>query len=96
VNALIQGSAAECTKEAIIRFYRELAKRKKLGVWKLLLNVHDQLTASVPIKELKQAMDVMRDTMQSVEFDLPILTEGAISKTNWAELVDYDKRGKLV
>jgi DNA polymerase I-like protein with 3'-5' exonuclease and polymerase domains len=96
VNALIQGSAAECTKEAIIRFYRLLIKLKKLGVWRLLLNVHDQLTASVPTKELKQAMEALRQCMESVEFDLPILTEGATSKTNWDDLKDYDKKGKLV
>jgi len=96
VNALIQGSAAECTKEAINRFYRQLRKLKKLGVWKLLLNVHDQLTASVPIKELKQAMEVLRQCMEEIEFDVPMLTEGSTSKDNWDALKDYDVKGKLV
>ena len=32
--------------------------------------------------------------MESVEFDVPILSEGSISDTNWAELKDYDKKGK--
>lgn len=96
VNVLIQGSAADCTKEAIIRFWRQVVALKKVGVWKLLLNVHDQLTASVPVKQLKQAMEVLRQCMESVEFDVPILTEGAISETNWDDLKDYDKKGKLV
>ena len=89
VNVLIQGSAADCTKEAIIRF-NELKKPH----WKLLLNVHDQLTASVPIKERDEAMEVLRQAMESVEFDVKILTEGAVSTTNWDELKDYDKKGK--
>jgi DNA polymerase I-like protein with 3'-5' exonuclease and polymerase domains len=96
VNVLIQGSAADCTKEAIIRFHAKVVELKKVGVWKLLLNVHDQLTASVPRRDLKQAMEVMRVTMESVEFDVPILSEGAISTTNWDELKDYDKKGVIL
>lgn len=89
VNIIIQGSAADCTKEAIIRFYKK--KRKET---RLLLNVHDQLTASTPVKIMSSEMEVMRVCMESVEFDVPILSEGAISHTNWAELKDYDKKGK--
>lgn len=96
VNVLIQGSAADVTKEAIIRFWRVIIKLKKLGVWRILLNVHDQLTVSVPIKDLKQAMEVLRQCMESVEVDIPMLTEGSTSLTNWAELKDYDKKGKLL
>lgn len=90
VNVLIQGSAADCTKEAIIRFHTQAAKHN----WPLILNVHDQLTASVPPRECTASMEVLKQTMESVEFDVPILTEGSVSKTNWAELVDYDKKGK--
>jgi len=95
VNVLIQGSAADCTKEAIIRFHH---LKNKLGKthWRLVLNVHDQLTVSVPINELVEAMEVLRQAMESVEFDVPMLSEGAISYTNWAELTDYDKKGKLL
>ncbi len=98
INVLIQGSAADCTKEAIIRFDDAKHKLGKSNVWKLVLNVHDQLTASVPnvSKEWKQAMEVLRICMEGVEFDVPMLSEGAISTTNWAELRDYDKKGKLV
>lgn len=96
VNVLIQGSAADCTKEAVIRLHRKLVELKKLGIWKICLQVHDQLTMSVPKKDLKPSMEVLRVAMESVEFDVPILSEGAISETNWDELRDYDKKGKLV
>ena len=91
VNVLIQGSAADCTKEAIIRY--RAAKHPEA---KIILNVHDQVTVSVPKKILKTEMEVLRQCMESVEFDVPILSEGAISSTNWDELQDYDKKGKVL
>jgi DNA polymerase-1 len=91
VNVLIQGSAADCTKEAIIRY--RAAKHPEA---RIILNVHDQVTVSVPKKILKTEMEVLRQCMESVEFDVPILSEGAISSTNWDELQDYDKKGKVL
>lgn len=91
VNVLIQGSAADCTKEALIRYHA--AKHPSA---RIVLNVHDQVTVSVPKKLLKPEMEVLRQTMESVEFDVSILSEGAISATNWDELQDYDKKGKVL
>lgn len=91
VNVLIQGSAADCTKEALIRYHA--AKHPSA---RIVLNVHDQVTVSVPKKILKPEMEVLRQTMESVEFDVSILSEGAISSTNWDELQDYDKKGKVL
>ena len=91
VNVLIQGSAADCTKEAIIRYHAE-----KHADAKIVLNVHDQVTVSAPKKILKPEMEVLRKCMESVEFDVSILSEGAISSTNWDELQDYDKKGKVL
>lgn len=91
VNSLIQGSAADCTKEAIIRF----AKKKKPS-WKLLLNVHDELVASVPITELTPGMQAMKDAMEGVQFDVPMLSEGSTSMIHWDALRDYDVKGERV
>jgi DNA polymerase I-like protein with 3'-5' exonuclease and polymerase domains len=88
-NALIQGSAADCTKEALIRF-----NRVREQTWKIILNVHDQITVSVPKRDKVEAMEVLRQCMESIEFDVPMLSEGAVSETNWDELKDYDKKGK--
>jgi DNA polymerase I-like protein with 3'-5' exonuclease and polymerase domains len=96
VNVLIQGSAADCTKEAIIRLQNAIDAVGKGDTWFILLNVHDQLTASVPIADLVEAMDLMRGCMEGIEFDVPMLSEGSVSFTNWAELRDYDKKGRLV
>lgn len=91
VNVLIQGSAADCTKEAIIRFDDARDKR-----WRLLLNVHDQLTASVPPKDVHRAMACLKKCMESVEFDVPMLSEGSTSSKHWNDLKDYDKKGVRV
>jgi len=41
-------------------------------------------------------MTVLRECMEGVMFDVPMLTEGKVSHTNWFDLVDYDKKGQLV
>lgn len=91
VNVLIQGSAADCTKEAIIRYWKVKHKDARL-----LLNVHDQLTVSVPKKLWKQEMEVLRKCMESMETDVQMLTEGKMSETNWHQLVEYDTKGKVI
>ncbi|UOF79450.1 DNA polymerase [Caudoviricetes sp.] len=96
VNVLIQGSAADCTKEAIIRFDDALIKAGLQDLWFLILSVHDQLTASVPTKDKVSAMELLRVCMEGIEFEVPMLSEGAVSATNWAELIDYDKKGKIL
>jgi DNA polymerase-1 len=90
-NALIQGSAADCTKTAIIRYWRA----KKPGEY-LLLNVHDQITCSVPKKTIKVSMESLRVAMEGVEFDVPMLSEGSWSDKSWADLIDFDKKGKVL
>lgn len=91
VNALIQGSAADCTKEAIIRYYHAKSKNARI-----ILNVHDQITVSVPADEMETEMEKLKACMESIEFDVLMLSEGTISTTNWAELITYDKKGVKV
>lgn len=93
VNVLIQGSAADCTKEAIIRWFERVEELGKRDTWFLILTVHDQLTASVPKRDRDAAMKLLKECMESVEFDVPMLSEGSWSETNWADLIDYDKKG---
>lgn len=91
INTRIQGSAADCTKEAVIRFY----ETKKPG-WFLLLQVHDQLAASVPAADVVVAHEIMRVAMESVEFDVPMLSEGDWSAENWGAMRKFDRKGKRV
>ena len=82
LNYLIQGSAADCTKEAIIRY--DEAKRDG----RFLVTVHDEINLSVPTKAVKSEMAILREVMQSVEFDVPMLSDGKTGKS-WGDLKSF-------
>lgn len=82
LNILIQGSSAECTKEAMCRV-EEQCKRSQI-----LLQVHDELVSQAPYGCRKEEMALMREAMESVEFDLKILSDGSWSKTNYSDMED--------
>jgi len=88
VNTLVQGSAGDCTSEALIRF-DEVAPED----YHILLQVHDEIVVSVPAKQIETGMELLRVAMEGVEFTVPMLSEGKTSTTNWAELKPYDKKG---
>lgn len=94
VNVLVQGSAADCTKEALIRFANLIATRYHNRGWIIILQVHDEIVVSVPEEDLEEAQEALKETMESVEFDVKILSEGAFSRDNWDAMVDYDKKGE--
>lgn len=89
-NCLIQGSGADCTKQGIIN-YSKLQRKDA----KFYLNIHDELMSSVPRVHIMSSMCDMREAMEDVEFDIPMLTEGTWSLNNWADLKPYDVKGEL-
>jgi len=91
LNVLVQGSAADCTKEAMIRYYNSKPKGHRL-----LLQVHDELLGAVPAGDAVQGMEIMREAMELAGFEVPMLSEGKMSATNWAELRPYDKEGVVL
>jgi len=91
LNILIQGSAAECTKEAVLRYWEAKPENHRV-----LTIPHDEILASVPRRERDTGMEIMRKCMESVEFDVPMLSEGKWSLESWADLEAYDKAGKRV
>lgn len=82
LNYLIQGSSADCTKEAIIRY--DSARRDG----RLLVTVHDEANISVPKSAVKSEMKILRDVMASVEFDVPMLSDGGVGP-NWYDLKPF-------
>lgn len=82
LNYLIQGSAADCTKEAVIRYD---AARKD---GRFLVTVHDEINISAPRKAIKGELKVLRDVMASVEFDVPMLSDPKIGPS-WGELEKF-------
>lgn len=82
LNYLIQGSAADVTKRSIIN-YNSI---KKDG--RFLATVHDENNLSVPKKAVKQEMKLLRQAMNDMKFDVPMLSDGETGGS-WATLEKY-------
>jgi len=83
LNYVIQGSAADATKEAILRYHRH---PKKQG--RFLVTVYDEINVSAPKSYYKQEMAVLKESMESIESDIPMLTDGKTG-LNWADIKTY-------
>ena len=92
VNVLVQGSAADCTKQAMINFYN---KAKEIKDVYLSLSVHDELVASCPQRILRDVQEILQKSMEDVEFNVPMKSEGYTAE-NWGSKKNYDKKGVLV
>jgi len=89
LNVLIQGSAADCTKEAVIRYWAA-----KPASHQLLLTVHDELLVMCPKDEVDFGMRLLQEAMDGIKFGVPMLSEGKTTPTNWSTLKTYDKGGR--
>ena len=83
LNVLVQGSAADATKEAIIRY----DAAKKHG--RFLVSVHDEIAISAPKKHLASEMRILKECMESIEFDVKQLTEG-YAGPSWGEIKERE------
>ena len=91
LNVLIQGSAADNTKQALIN-YEEHPKRRH---GRFMLTVHDEILASAPKRAVVAEMNALREAMEDVPFDVPMLSEGEYG-TDWANLKPFDAKGKML
>jgi DNA polymerase I-like protein with 3'-5' exonuclease and polymerase domains len=80
LNYLIQGSAADQTKESI----NDWADTRR---WHdiFLAAVHDEINLSVPTDVWRESMDVLKTAMNADRFDVPMLSEGYMGP-NWQDL----------
>lgn len=85
LNYLIQGSAADCTKEAILRYHRH---PKKTG--RFLVTVYDEINVSASRSNYKHEMKILGEAMESIECDVPMLTDGKTG-LNWAALKKWSE-----
>jgi DNA polymerase-1 len=82
LNYLIQGSAADATKEAIIRYN----KKKKHG--RFVVTVYDEINICVPKQHLKTENAILKECMESIEFDVLLKSDAKIGPS-WGELTKY-------
>lgn len=96
LNLLIQGSAADCTKQALLNLWRWMKRHGKVGKWRVLLSVHDEFLLHVPEADEHEAHEVLAKCMADVEFDVAMLSEGK-SGTRWGlGMYRHDERGQRV
>jgi DNA polymerase-1 len=80
LNYLIQGSAADQTKECVIRWDEQ---RNQDAVF--LATVHDEINISAPMEIWRADMDDLRHVMDADLFDVPFQSEGFVGP-NWFDL----------
>lgn len=94
-NSIIQGSAAELTKMAILRLDNN-EEWKELG-GRLLLPVHDELIVEVPFENRERGAAILKESMESAGSFLPFSISCDIEETfRWyglavEDILSYDK-----
>lgn len=83
INTVIQGSAADIIKMAMIKIAQDM-KLKEMGV-KLILQIHDELLFECPEGFAQEAGNIIKKIMSSVvKLDVPLVVDLGIGK-NWAQ-----------
>ena len=85
IGSAIQGTAAELTKESLVRIDRRL---KQLGIPILLTNtVHDEIQIDTPKEYLRVVINECKPLMEDYPEFLPIPIKASVdwADTNWAE-----------
>jgi DNA polymerase I-like protein with 3'-5' exonuclease and polymerase domains len=83
LNYLIQGSAADQTKQSMIDWERDRAPGDVL-----LAAVHDEVNISAPADDVPGAMRRLRLAMNADRFDVPFRSEG-YTGPNWGDIEGY-------
>jgi DNA polymerase-1 len=85
IGSLVQGTAAELTKESMVRIHRWI-KANNITAY-MRLTVHDEIQVDVPIESWKRVAKAVKALMEDYpEFaPIPIVVDIAMSTTTWAE-----------
>jgi DNA polymerase-1 len=82
-NSVIQGSAADLIKKAMVDLHATLIERGSAA--RMILQVHDELVFEVPDKEVSALESVVRERMEGVlELQVPLVVEVGVGH-NWRE-----------
>lgn len=86
LNHLIQGSAADITKQGVINYARA-------GGAQLLAIVHDEINVSVPMDKAAHESEVLKECMADISIDVPLTSDYYVGR-NWED-ADQHKNGEL-
>ena len=80
INTVVQGSAADLIKVAMIELYRELPERFRDG--RMLLQIHDELVFESPENDAGRMRDFVVERMEgAMELSVPLKVESAVAET---------------
>jgi DNA polymerase I-like protein with 3'-5' exonuclease and polymerase domains len=80
INYLIQGSAADLTKEAIIAWHGAPRRGSRF-----LVTVYDEINISAHPEVKHYEMNLLRDAMEAARLSVPMLSSGKEGPT-WGDL----------
>ncbi len=81
VNTIIQGTAAEMIKIAMIEIDEKLSRLKS----KMIMQVHDELVFDIHVDETEKMKKIVRESMENcVKLDVPVTVEMGIGP-NWLD-----------
>ncbi len=84
VNAVIQGSAADLMKRAMIQVQNRLKRENHPA--RMLLQIHDELVFEVPADNVASLVDLVRYEMEhAMSLDVPLVVDTAVGE-NWLEV----------
>lgn len=88
INTVIQGSAADLIKLAMIAIHRQLRDERLAA--RMILQIHDELVFEAPPEELEPLAALVRREMTTVlPLDVPLKVD-VKSGRNWAEVESWD------
>jgi DNA polymerase-1 len=84
INTVIQGSAADLIKQAMINVYRRLQHEGHPG--KILLQIHDELVLEGPADRVADLATLVREEMeQALKLDVPLKVDVSAG-SNWLDV----------
>lgn len=87
LNTPIQGTSADIIKLAMIKVFAQLRERELQA--KLLLQVHDELVLEVPLTEVEEVAELLKDCMENAcELKVPLEISLTIGR-NWYDMADF-------
>ena len=87
INLLIQGSAADQTKQLMIDYHYHPERTGRI-----MIQAHDELVNSAPKRQARKEMRLLRGLMDNSKgWDVPMRSDGKIGPS-WGEAVKFDDR----
>jgi DNA polymerase-1 len=83
INSVVQGSAADLIKVAMVNIFKRLKKERRPS--KLLLQVHDELVFETPLEGVEAEAAMIREEMNAaMKLRVPLKVDVGWGK-NWGE-----------